>query len=170
MVSLADLESFNDIKLHLRLTWFFAEVLCVAWGWRGSIGPAWLRTQWPQPVVWRLGTSTEIILDHLYTIYTIMGWIQPVFLVLRGFFLSIQAHSWQVSSLCIGNARQRAGKTGYIGCSPKSCSKKCNTWANLAEIIYMNPTCIDLVEAAEQQSRGFPAEFAHLLVAWQQCE
>lgn len=34
----------------------------------------------------------------------------------------------------------------------------------------VRPTCIWADEAAEQQFHEFPAEFAHLSVAWQQCE
>lgn len=34
----------------------------------------------------------------------------------------------------------------------------------------VKPTCTWADEAAEQQFHEFPAEFAHLSVAWQQCE
>lgn len=34
----------------------------------------------------------------------------------------------------------------------------------------LKPTCTSAGEAAEQQFHEFPAEFVHLLVAWQQYE
>lgn len=48
--------------------------------------------------------------------------------------------------------------------------QKKNTWRYFSVFRTVEATCTWADEAAEQQFREFPAEFARLSVAWQQCE